>query len=105
MSKQYWCGEAPRVCQICDREIVGVFIDGKTQWDCWAFMCRDCWEMHGEGLGVGLGQMYGVQKDGRWLKLKTDDDIRATIEAIEDQVTSAVLMQIAVERAIRRAAK
>ena len=69
MTEQYWCGEAPTVCQVCDREIVGVFVDGKTQWDCWAFMCKDCWEMHGEGLGVGLGQMYGRQIDGRWQKL------------------------------------
>ena len=69
MEEKFWCGEAPAICQVCDREIHGVFVDGKTQWDCWACMCKDCWEMHGEGLGVGLGQMYGRQADGRWRKL------------------------------------
>lgn len=71
MTERYWCGEAPSVCQICDRPILEVFVDGNTQWDCWAFMCRECWEMHGEGLGTGRGQMYGRQIDGRWKKLQS----------------------------------
>lgn len=69
MKETFWCGEGPKVCQICDRPITDSFVDGKTQWDCWAFMCRDCWEMHGEGLGTGLGQMYGRMEDGRWKKV------------------------------------
>jgi hypothetical protein len=70
MKETFWCGEGPKVCQICDRPITDSFVDGKTQWDCWAFMCKDCWEMHGEGLGLGKGQIYGRQQDGRWLKLE-----------------------------------
>ena len=65
---KYWCGDAPTVCQVCDQPITDTFIDGRTMWGCWACMCRECWEMKGEGLGDGLGQMYGRQADGRWRK-------------------------------------
>jgi hypothetical protein len=74
MKEKFWCGEGPKVCQICDRPIAEVFVDGRTQWDCWAFMCRDCHETHGEGLGTGKGQLYGKQSDGRWKKIEPSVD-------------------------------
>lgn len=36
-----------------DRDAV---FDGKTQMEPWAFMCQDCMDDHGVGLGLGRGQ-------------------------------------------------
>lgn len=95
---RFWNGDVPHVCQICDQEIVGVFVDGKTQWDCWAFMCLDCWETHGEGLGTGKGQMYGRQADNRWLKLETQTGIDTTIAALREQLLAGLAIRNEVDR-------
>lgn len=30
--------------------------DGKTKGGPWAFMCQECFDVHGTGLGLGVGQ-------------------------------------------------
>lgn len=99
MNEKFWCGEAPTVCQICDRPIAEVFVDGKTQWDCWACMCKDCWETHGEGLGVGLGQMYGRQEDGRWLNI---GDSSTVITSEEELIAFVNERSIEAEATLRK---
>lgn len=48
-----------------------VFIDGATRRGPWAIMSVASWKMHGVGrLGLGAGQKYERQKDGRWLKIE-----------------------------------
>jgi len=42
-----------RKCDFCGKEAK---YDGKTQNGKWAYMCNDCFQMNGLGLGVGLGQ-------------------------------------------------
>jgi hypothetical protein len=46
------------------------FIDGKTTFGPWAIMTPDSHKAHGVGLGLGKGQRYAKQPDGRWLKVE-----------------------------------
>jgi hypothetical protein len=49
------------------------FIDGKTRLGHgpWAIMVPQSWRAYGVGtLGLGWGQRYKKQKDGRWLKVE-----------------------------------
>jgi hypothetical protein len=61
MEKQKkWMGGKPDLCDICSCELVGIFIDGKTDRGPWGFMCAGCHVLHGVGLGEGRGQAYDV---------------------------------------------
>jgi hypothetical protein len=61
----------PDFCDICKREIVYVFIDGKTIHGPWANMCLRCYELIGVGLGTGKGQKYQLHGDGKtWTKVE-----------------------------------
>lgn len=47
-------------------EIVTAQYDGKTTQDSpgqgsWAYMCEDCFDNYGKGLGLGVGQRLVVQ--------------------------------------------
>jgi hypothetical protein len=47
------------------------FIDGKTRMGPWANMSPESWKRFGLGrLGLGLGQRYRKQSDGKWLKIE-----------------------------------
>jgi len=63
-----WQGTPPKKCDICQRNLVGVFVDGKTQMGPWAIMCLNCSLQVGIGLGVGRGQRYRSQ-NGSWVKV------------------------------------
>lgn len=71
MSEQkFWRGLVKSIddfgCPITDE-----FIDGKTQRGPWAIMSLVSWEAHGfYRLGVGFGQKYKKQDNGRWLKIE-----------------------------------
>jgi hypothetical protein len=41
-------------CDIC-KERIGAY-DGKTTYGPWAYMCEECFEEVGLGLGLGVGQ-------------------------------------------------
>jgi hypothetical protein len=66
---RYWSGKAPPWCELCERPFMtDVFIDGKTIYGSWGYMCESCHTTHGIGLGIGRGQEYTKQSDGRWMK-------------------------------------
>lgn len=66
---KFWCGAAPAQCDICQEAITDTFVDGKTMMGPWANMCLICHRQEGRGLGMGCGQKYQKQADGRWLKI------------------------------------
>lgn len=56
-----------------NRQIGDVVIDGKTRHGPWALMSEESWVIEtgtGGKLGLGLGQKYAHQPDGRWLKVE-----------------------------------
>lgn len=68
MSEKYWMGSTPAICDTCDEPIKKEFTDGKTRMGPWANMCPGCSAIYGVGLGLGRGQKYEQQTNGRWLK-------------------------------------
>ena len=54
----YWVSST--TCNICGRDATQYdhFIDGKTVHGPWALMCLECFQEHGIGLGLGIGQKY-----------------------------------------------
>lgn len=71
--KVYWLNPPPKSCHTCSKLIRGVFIDGRTKAGPWAFMCEACWRDGlglGGALGLGRGQKYKEQLDGKWLKVE-----------------------------------
>lgn len=72
----YWCGEIGPIVdgvQMDDfgKPIIDEFVDGKTRLGPWANMSPASYKVLGIGqLGVGLGQRYKRQTDGRWLKVE-----------------------------------
>jgi len=50
----------------------GVMYDAKTRLGPWANMTQNSWEHHraSAALGLGMGQKYVRQADGRWLKVE-----------------------------------
>lgn len=45
-------------------------IDGSTNQGPWALMTPKSFEINGIALGLGLGQRYKKQSDGKWLKVE-----------------------------------
>ena len=58
----------PKGCEVCQQPIAEQFIDGATKWGPWGDMCPACHRRFGFGLGLGKGQLYTKQRDGRYLK-------------------------------------
>ena len=70
-TKTYWLSPLKDECQTCGKPFGNIMYDMKTQGGPWANMCNTC-AMLGPGVGltgVGLGQRYAKQSDGRWLKV------------------------------------
>jgi hypothetical protein len=65
----YWMGSTAS-CDICKMPLGKRIIDGKTNSGLWALMDPACHRNHGRGLGVGFGQAYEKQDDGRYLKVE-----------------------------------
>jgi len=66
----YWEGAEPLGCELCEDDIKHEFIDGRTRWHCWGMLCPVCHTNCGVGLGLGKGQRYVKQPDGKWLKVE-----------------------------------
>lgn len=65
----YW--ESPVGNDDFQQPIGDVFYDAKTVYGPWAKMTPDSFETHGDGrLGLGRGQRYERQTDGRYLKVE-----------------------------------
>ena len=61
---------APEKCDLCSKSIADedYFIDGALEGSTkWAYMCSECFLENGEGIGLGKGQIYKRQDDGKWL--------------------------------------
>lgn len=63
----YWNGSLPDVCQISKRPFNGVMYDAHIPGAGWANINHDAFVRLGCSLGVGRGQKYELQDDGRWL--------------------------------------
>jgi len=50
------------VCQLHYNENADAHYDGRTQSGEWAYMCEDCFKVHGVGLGLGKGQRLIVRR-------------------------------------------
>jgi hypothetical protein len=62
--------DPPASCDLCERafEREEYFVDGRVKGaGACGFMCTDCFVDHGVGLGLGIGQLYRRERDGRWL--------------------------------------
>ena len=65
-----WVGTAPTRCDICERKLNLVFVDGRTIYGQWAIMCPNCRVLRGpDKLGTGLGQKFERPAGGGdWVK-------------------------------------
>ena len=73
---KYWTGKAPRRCDVCEGMLTSkddtaqdAFTDGRLHIGTWGILCDGCHETFGVGHGVGKGQRYVRQQDGRWMKV------------------------------------
>lgn len=65
----YWVGTAPAKCDHCGISIHNTFVDGATEpQGRWGNLHPNCHRQIGRGLGIGRGQRYERQIDGRWLR-------------------------------------
>jgi hypothetical protein len=66
----YWHGDLGRTDDF-GVPYENIMYDGRTKRGPWANMTITSWRIHGCGfLGVGNGQKYKKQADGRWLKIE-----------------------------------
>lgn len=59
-----WLQKPPVRCDVCSRGFTEKdqhFFDAKTKQGPWGLLCQQCWNLHGVGLGVGLGQKYSFK--------------------------------------------
>lgn len=65
----YWVSPVPKQDDF-GIEIENEIIDGKTVQGPWALMVPAVHRLYGVGLGLGRGQKYVKQPDGKWLKVE-----------------------------------
>ena len=68
MKEVTWTSPPPSQCDLCNKPIVDVFIDGKTRIGPWACMCLSCHKEEGGMLGHGEGQKYQLI-EGKYTKV------------------------------------
>lgn len=67
----YWIGEVPTSCQLSGKRITTKFVDGRVPgMSSWANMHPKYFEALGGTFGMGCGQLYEKQENGRWLKVE-----------------------------------
>lgn len=68
--ERYWMGDVGAKDDF-GLPITDEFIDGRTRRGPWGIMNPETWEEYGVGrLGVGYGQRYQKQPDGKWKKVE-----------------------------------
>ncbi len=58
-NKVKWLGD--KICNFCREDVAKqeYFVDGRVSCtSSWALMCEKCFSVYGEGIGVGIGQVY-----------------------------------------------
>jgi hypothetical protein len=71
--EKFWMGHKPK-CDFCGIDPM-VFVDGKVKGiSSWAIMCPDCFNQFGVNLGVGKGQMYEKDKEGKFILIAGGSD-------------------------------
>lgn len=104
MSEVFWTGSLKDTCQLCNEPYGSQMIDGAVHaGGPWANMCVRCHFARTTGdLGVGLGQLYELQPDGRWLLIvgglqNIEDDVgemAASINAMYEKEEAAHLNRL-----------
>ena len=56
-------------CDLCENALrqFDTFYDGNTVYKRWAWICKECWQYYGMGIGTGLGQEFD-SKTGKKLR-------------------------------------
>ena len=65
---KYWKGFV-KPADAFGSSIQNEFVDGKTTLGPWAIMAPISYQTYGMGLGIGYGQKYQKQEDGKWLRV------------------------------------
>jgi hypothetical protein len=65
----YWVGNVGEKDDF-GNPITDTIIDGVTTYGSWALMTPECHSEYGRGLGIGRGQKYVKQADGKWLRVE-----------------------------------
>jgi hypothetical protein len=65
----YWTGPLDKACQLTGKPFRGVMYDAKLPGYGWGNYCEAAFLKYGGQLGMGLGQKYQLQSDGKWLKV------------------------------------
>lgn len=71
-AKQYWLSRVNATDDFGD-PVTDVIIDGKTCFGPWGLMTPKSWARYSGTsgkLGLGMGQKYKKQSDGKWLKVE-----------------------------------
>jgi hypothetical protein len=69
--KKYWLSPVEPNCEFCGTAIKKKFYDARIRTaggTICGTACPSCFTLEGIGLGLGRGQEYTLQADGRWLK-------------------------------------
>jgi len=67
MKQVYWCSDVAD-CDICNQPAQNIMHDAATHRG-WGWLCTKCFDGEGCSLGLGRGQRYEKQTDGRYLKI------------------------------------
>lgn len=67
-----WAGKPVEKCDLCERTLMQVFVDGRMSNGQWGIMCPDCRVNQGRiTLGTGLGQKYERTQATAWQWVRT----------------------------------
>ena len=83
----------PDKCDYCGGTIGDEFYDAKLDGGSWGDVCKRCFRMHGQGLGVGSGQHYKKTSSGVFEKTndsKTKDDYPDVDPARVSEIENAI---------------
>jgi len=66
--KIYWLGA--HHCDVCRKMNPPELYNCRTNLGVWGMLCKECFNILGVGLGIGKGQRYERQEDGKYLQVE-----------------------------------